>query len=296
MLRWIRNNKFTVFILMIMFAGVFLLAYPSVANWWNSFHQSTAIMTYADSVSNLDSAEYDRLWDEAVEYNKDLGETGIDWKPSQAQLERYGRMLAIDDTGIMGYIDIPEINVKLPLYHGTDETVLKDSIGHLAPTSLPVGGKNSHSALSGHRGLPSSRLFTDLDQLREGDIWTENILNRTLTYEVDQIRIVEPEDLSELLIKEGKDYSTLITCTPYGINTHRLLIRGHRIPNSQGDANMIADALQIETKYVAPAIAVPLLLILLIIFLINTRKSKAERRRRYERMIAKLDNELALYE
>lgn len=253
-------------------------------------------MSYADSISNLDKQEYDRLWEEAEEYNEDLAENGINWNLTEAQLARYEKMLAIDDTGIMGYIDISAINIKLPLYHGTDEDVLQESIGHIQQTSLPVGGVTSHSSLSGHRGLPSSRLFTDLDELREGDTWTMTVLDRTLTYEVDQIRIVEPEDLSDLQLDENKDYCTLITCTPYGINTHRLLVRGHRIPNSQGDANLIADALQIEPKYVAPIVALPLLLILLILFLFNTRKAVSDRRHRYERIIERLDAELAGYE
>lgn len=283
-------------ILLILLAGIGLLTYPSAANWWNSLHQTRAIMSYADSISNLDKQEYDRLWEEAEEYNEDLAENGINWNLTEAQLARYEKMLAIDDTGIMGYIDISAINIKLPLYHGTDEDVLQESIGHIQQTSLPVGGVTSHSSLSGHRGLPSSRLFTDLDELREGDTWTMTVLDRTLTYEVDQIRIVEPEDLSDLQLDENKDYCTLITCTPYGINTHRLLVRGHRIPNSQGDANLIADALQIEPKYVAPIVALPLLLILLILFLFNTRKAVSDRRHRYERIIERLDAELAGYE
>lgn len=183
-------------------------------------------------------------------------------------------MLRIDGTEVMGYISIPKIHVKLPMYHGTDEEVLQTSIGHLEQTSLPVGGKSSHCSVSGHRGLPSARLFTDLDRLKEGDTWTMTILNETVTYQADQIRIVEPEDLSNLGIEKKKDFCTLITCTPYGINTHRLLIRGHRIPNADGDANLTADAIQIEPKYIAPFLAMPILIALLLIMIISTHRAR----------------------
>ena len=180
------------------------------------------------------------------------------------------RQLAVTDSGIMGYIDIPKIRVTLPIYHGTDETILQIAIGHIAGTSLPVGGASTHCVVSGHRGLPSARLFTDIDKLVEGDTFTMTVLNRTVTYEVDQIRIVEPTDLSNLQIEEGKDYCTLVTCTPYGINTHRLLVRGHRVANANGEANVIADALQIEPVYVAPVVAAPMLIILLILLFVMT--------------------------
>ena len=185
-------------------------------------------------------------------------------------MAEYNRQLAVTDSGIMGYIDIPKIRVTLPIYHGTDETILQIAIGHIAGTSLPVGGASTHCVVSGHRGLPSARLFTDIDKLVEGDTFTMTVLNRTVTYEVDQIRIVEPTDLSNLQIEEGKDYCTLVTCTPYGINTHRLLVRGHRVANANGEANVIADALQIEPVYVAPVVAAPMLIILLILLFVMT--------------------------
>ena len=178
----------------------------------------------------------------------------------------------------MGYVSIPKIHVKLPMYHGTEEAVLQTSIGHLEQTSLPVGGKNSHCSVSGHRGLPSARLFTDIVDLKEGDTWTMTVLNETVTYEVDQIRIVEPQDLSNLQIEKKKDFATLITCTPYGINTHRLLVRGHRIPNADGDANLTADAIQIEPIYIAPFLAAPILLALLAILFISTRRARRDPR------------------
>ena len=256
--------------------GAGLLLYPSVANYWNSFHQTQAIMAYSDAVSQMDTADYERILSDAKEYNKKLGKTGIQWVLSDAQKAEYQKQLQIGTSDVMGYVSIPKIHVKLPLYHGTEENVLQTSIGHLEQTSLPVGGKNSHCSVSGHRGLPSARLFTDIVDLKEGDTWTMTVLNETVTYEVDQIRIVEPEDLSNLQIEKGKDLATLITCTPYGINTHRLLVRGHRIPNADGDANLTADAIQIEPIYIAPFLAAPILVALLAILLITTRRAKRD--------------------
>ena len=253
------------------------MAYPTFADWWNSFHQARAIQTYAAAVSNLDREEYDRIIGEAEEYNRKLAETGALWNLKKDQLEEYNRLLSIDESGIMGYIDIPKINIKLPLYHGIEDRVLEVAIGHIAGTSLPVGGEGSHCVLSGHRGLPSARLFTDLDKIVEGDTWTLTVLDRTYTYECDQIRVVEPTDLSALTIEEGKDYCTLVTCTPYGVNSHRLLVRGHRIANASGEANVIADAILIESIYIAPFIAVPMLVVLIIEMLIVTGRRRRKK-------------------
>ena len=274
MIIWLKKHLLTVLLVAGLAVGAGLLLYPSVANYWNSFHQTQAIMAYNDAVSAMSQEDYTAILDEAKAYNERLGETGIQWKLTDEQKEEYNRMLRVDGSDVMGYISIPKIHVKLPLYHGTEEAVLQTSIGHLEQTSLPVGGKRSHCSVSGHRGLPSARLFTDLDMLKEGDTWTMNILNETLTYEADQIRIVEPEDLSNLNIVGKKDLCTLITCTPYGINTHRLLIRGHRIPNADGDANLTADAIQIEPMYIAPFLSIPILIALLLIMLITTRRAK----------------------
>ena len=178
----------------------------------------------------------------------------------------------------MGYISIPKIHVELPIYHGIDDAVLQIAIGHLSETSLPVGGSTTHCVVSGHRGLPSAKLFTDIDKLVEGDTWTVNVLNKTLTYEVDQIRVVLPTDLKNLQLEQGKDQFTLVTCTPYGINTHRLLVRGHRVDNAQGEANVIADALQIEPVYIAPFVAIPFILLLLIIMMISTGHMKRRKK------------------
>ncbi len=275
---WIKKNFVTLLLFLIALIGAGLIAYPSFADWWNSFHQSRAVASYAQAVADMNREEYDEIIKAAEDYNKELAKTGIIWNLDEEQEKKYTSLLNVNETGIMGYIDIPKIKILLPVYHGVDEAVLQVAIGHLSGTSLPVGGKSSHCVVSGHRGLPSAKLFTDIDKLVEGDTWTINVLDRTLTYEVDQIRVVEPTDLSDLQIEKGKDYCTLVTCTPYGINTHRLLVRGHRIENAQGEANVVADALQLEPIYIAPFIAAPMIAVLLIIMFIST--SRRGRRRR----------------
>ena len=225
----------------------------------------------------MKQAEIDALWNEAVEYNTDLAKRGMNFNLSKEQKERYERTLNIGGNGVMGYIDIDCLGVSLPIYHGTSDGVLQVASGHLDWTSLPVGGESSHCVLSGHRGLPSAKLFTDLDKMREGDIFTMTILDQTLTYEVDQIRIVLPEEVSELRIEEGKDYCTLVTCTPYGINTHRMLVRGHRIETKE-TAHVISEAMIVEPMLIAPILAMPPLLVLLAILLLKpkAKKKKAE--------------------
>lgn len=250
-------------LLLMMVIGIALLIYPSLSDYWNSFHQSRAIRTYAERVAKVDIREYERMIKDARRYNLFLAANGIQWEMGEEQLEEYHSLLNFDGTGVMGYIDVPKIRVKLPIYHGTEEKVLQTSIGHLTETSLPVGGSGSHCALSGHRGLPSARLFSDLDKLVEGDTFTLSILNESYTYEVDQIRVVEPKDLSLLQIEPGQDLCTLVTCTPYGVNTHRLLVRGHRIENIHGNAEVVDDALLLEPAFVAPFIMLPLILVLL---------------------------------
>ena len=269
-MKWIKKNIVSIILVAILLVGVGLILYPSIADYWNSFHQSRAIMSYASELTKISHDDYESMIESAKEYNEEIAKTGIKWSLTEEEQEKYLAELNAVNSGVMGYIDIPKINILLPLYHGTSETVLQTSIGHLEGTSLPVGGETSHCVLSGHRGLPSARLFTDLDKLVLGDTWTMHILNETLTYEVDQIRIVEPHDLSALAIQEGKDYCTLVTCTPYGINTHRLLVRGHRIENAQGEAAVIADALQIQPVYIAPFLAIPVLILLVLTMLITT--------------------------
>lgn len=277
-MQWFKKKLPTILLVFVFLTGVALILYPTFADWWNSFHQSRAVASYMDSVSALDTEQYEEILAEADAYNQKLAETGILWTLDEEQEKEYNNQLNVNDSGIMGYIDIPKINITLPIYHGIDEAVLQVAIGHIAGSSLPVGGENTHCIVSGHRGLPSARLFTDLDKLVDGDTFTMTVLNRTVTYQVDQIRIVEPTDLSDLLIEEGKDYCTLVTCTPYGINTHRLLVRGHRVANAQGDAPVIADAMQIETIYIAPFLAVPILILLVIgMFILTGRQQRRNR-------------------
>lgn len=267
----------TVILVVVLFAGLSLLLYPSVANYWNSMHATRIIAGYADTMSNLKDEEYERIWLEAAQYNQDLAAQGGS-ALTEEQRERYNRVLDIGGTGIMGYIEIESLDVTLPIYHGTSDGVLQIAVGHLDWTSLPVGGTSSHCVLSGHRGLPSAKLFTDLDKLHEGETFTLNVLDETLTYEVDQIRIVLPQETEDLVIVDGKDYCTLVTCTPYGINTHRLLVRGHRIETEKAAAHVVSEAVLIEPLIVAPVLAFPLLLILLlmVVFRKPKRREKTE--------------------
>ena len=269
-----KNNRSTILLILILLIGLSLMLYPSLADWWNSFHSSRSIASYVEQVANIDDAQYEELWDAAWDYNQSLLHRPNDFLLSDEQQEIYKSLLDFGGNGIMGYIEIPMIDVMLPIYHGTKESVLQIAVGHLDWTSLPVGGAGSHCVLSGHRGLPSARLFTDLDKLKVGDVFMLHVLNEILTYEIDQILIVEPQDTDPLLIEPGKDLCTMITCTPYGINSHRMLVRGHRI-ESQEEAKVIritADAVRIEPLMVAPFVAVPILLVLLIILLLPKQK------------------------
>lgn len=261
-----KKKKTNALLVVILILGVCIVLYPTVSNYYNSFHSSRAIASYAESVADMDNEAYERLWNEAVEYNR--SRVGLD-NPlymSESDMETYRSILDVSGTGVMGYINIPKIDVELPIYHTTEESVLQIAVGHLEGTSLPVGGESSHCVLSGHRGLPSAKLFTHLDRLEEGDIFYMQILDETLSYEVDQIRIVLPTEVDDLRIEEGQDLCTLVTCTPYGINSHRLLVRGHRVANSHlaMGIRVTADALRIEPLLVAPVAAVPMLLVLLL--------------------------------
>lgn len=267
----------TILLLMTFLAGVSLLLYPTVSDYWNSLHASKAVADYSAEVSQLTQEQYDEIWDAAKAYNEALRDSGNNFNLTDKQKKQYESLLDVGGTGIMGYIEIPNINISLPIYHGTDDSVLQIAVGHLEWSSLPVGGAGTHCVLSGHRGLPSAKLFTNLDQLVEGDTFVLRVLDEVLTYQVDQILIVEPNDTEALQIEEGKDLCTLVTCTPYGINTHRLLVRGHRIKNqAQGETiRVTSDAIQIEPLIVAPVVALPILLILLIVLLVSGNKKKS---------------------
>ena len=271
-----RKHLSTIVLLFILFIGLSLLLYPTASDYWNSFHQTRAIATYAENVANLDNNQYDQLWEDARAYNQALPFRSNPYYLSEEQKAEYESLLDVSGLGVMGYIEIPEIDVSLPIYHGTEESVLQVAVGHLDWTSLPVGGESTHCVLSGHRGLPSAKLFTNLDKLREGDTFLLRILDEVLTYEVDQILIVEPQETAALRVVEGKDYCTLVTCTPYGINTHRLLVRGHRVDNVEQakTIRVTADAVQIEPLLVAPIVAIPMLLILLVLLLLPRRRKR----------------------
>lgn len=262
-------------IVIVFLAGLCLLMYPFVSNYWNSIHQTQAIADYYTAVSDSGEAEKEKMWEDAVIFNKNLAAMSPQpFSMTEDERAEYERLLDITGTGIMGYVEIPSINVSLPIYHGVEETVLQIALGHIEGSSLPTGGESTHCVVSGHRGLPSAKLFSDLDKLAEGDVFVLNVLDETLTYEIDQIRIVEPEEIEELRIVPGEDYCTLVTCTPYGINTHRMLVRGHRIENIEDYINVSADAVQADTLLVALFIAIPVLVILFVIMLIKTRKRK----------------------
>ncbi len=271
-----KGSLSTVLLVLIFFVGLSLLLYPTVSDYWNTLHQSRAITQYAEQVANLEGERYQQLLRAAQDYNQTLRAKPDRYTISDAEHAEYETMLNVSGNGIIGYIEIPAINCSLPIYHGTDESVLQIAVGHIEGSSLPVGGAATHCVLSGHRGLPSARLFTDLDKLANGDTFVLRVLDETLTYEVDQIRIVEPYEMDALEIEDGKDYCTLVTCTPYGINSHRLLVRGHRVENQEQahTVRVTADAMQIEPIIVAPLVAVPMLLFLLLVLLLSTRKNK----------------------
>lgn len=274
------KNKITTWILVLaLLAGLSLLLYPTVSDYWNSLHASQAVATYAEDVKSIDKTQYDELLAAAHSYNESLHTRTNDFYLTDEQQAAYDTLLNIGQTGIMGYIEIPVIKLSLPIYHGTSDSVLQIAVGHLDWTSLPVGGTGTHCVLSGHRGLPSAKLFTNLDQMKTGDTFVIRVLDEVLTYEVDQILIVEPNNTSALTIEAGKDLCTLVTCTPYGINSHRLLVRGHRVENTP-EAKMIrvvADALQIEPLIVAPVVAAPVLLILFVMLMLPKRKKHIEK-------------------
>ena len=271
-----QKNLSNIILIVVFFVGLSVLLYPTVSDYWNSLHQSRAIATYSDAVEEMDTSDYERMWAEAEAYNEKLYESGHGLGLAEDEKEEYESILDVSGTGIMSYIEIPSIKCSLPIYHGTDEAILQIAVGHIEGSSLPVGGKSTHCVLSGHRGLPSAKLFSDLDKLEEGDLFMIRTLNETLTYEVDKIRIVLPEEIDDLKIVEGEDLCTLVTCTPYGINTHRLLVRGHRVANLEDADNIrvTAEAMQVDTRIVAAFVAVPILLILLIYLLVSTRKKR----------------------
>ncbi len=279
-----KNKISTIFLSLAFLAGLSLLLYPTASDYWNSMHASKAVADYSAEVNRLTQTQYDEIWAAATAYNQSLRDRSGSFYLTDEQKEQYASLLDVNGTGVMGYIEIPNIKLSLPIYHGTEDSVLQIAVGHLEWSSLPVGGEGTHCVLSGHRGLPSAKLFTNLDQLVEGDTFVLRVLDEVLTYQVDQILIVEPEDTDALKAEEGKDLCTLVTCTPYGVNSHRLLVRGHRIENQvQAEAiRVTSDAMQIEPLLVAPAVALPVLLLLLLVLLLPGNKKKSNGGKRHD--------------
>ncbi|MEI3020147.1 class C sortase [Ruminococcus sp.] len=280
-----RNVISTAILVVLLLVGLSVMLYPTVSDWWNSRVQTRAIATYNQSVEQMDTGDKERLLMEAHSYNATLSHLTApftNWEDAG----NYDKILDISGTGIMGYISIPKIQVELPIYHGTSAEVLNVAVGHLQGSSFPVGGENTHAVISAHRGLPSAKLFSDLDQLVEGDTFTVTILDEVLTYEVEKIFIVKPDELDKLAIIPGGDYVTLMTCTPYGVNSHRLLVRAHRVDTVYPhNVKVAADAVQLDSMSVVPFIAAPLFVGLLVFWIVSSRQQKTRSRRE---LLAKL--------
>lgn len=266
----------TIVMTIVLVVGLSVMAYPTFSDWWNSFHQTQVIQAYVAAVQETDPKQIEKMIQDAHAYNERLVKNNGRFSMTKDEKVEYNSLLNLTGNGVMGYVNIPSIGVNLPVYHGVDEVHLQVAVGHIEGSSLPVGGPSTHCVVSAHRGLPSAKLFTDLDQVKEGDIFTFTVLDQTLTYEVDQIRIVEPNDLSNLEIEKDADYATLITCTPYAVNTHRMLVRGHRIENLSDRAVVPAGAIQIPAYIAVPAVGIPLLFVYLVFALIYHRHRRPE--------------------
>lgn len=281
----------TVLFGLLFLAGFGILIYPTVADQWNTYRQNQLISSYETRVSDLTEEDFSQEWQKAEDFNAALtqnnlygdvfGEDGTDIKTTE-----YWKVLNVAGDGVMGYLSIPQINIRLAIYHGTGDDVLQTGVGHLNGTKLPIGGESSHSVLAAHRGLPSARLFTDIDQLKKGDMFYIHVLDETLAYQVDDILDMVDKDDRETLdqalqIQEGKDQVTLFTCTPYGVNSHRLLVRGTRVPYN-GEEEIQASAVDTMLKsvqnyymlYLILGLSVTLLIILFMRFLFRRKKRK----------------------
>lgn len=274
------KGKASSVLLVLMFVvGLSVLLYPTISNYMNSKAQSEAIVDYETMLENVEEKDLSKYLLEAQSYNQKLAEMPYAML-NYEKVQGYEDLLNLMGNGMMGYLKIEKIGVELPIYHGTEKAVLDVAVGHLEGSSLPVGGSSTHCLLSAHRGLPTARLFTDLDKLQVGDTFTISVLDQVITYEVDLIRIVEPHETSKLTITKGEDYCTLITCTPYGINTHRLLVRGTRIDNIERKSIYVSsDAFQIDVLVVTPVVAAPMLAVLMISFMIKDSKQKKAKKK-----------------
>lgn len=271
----------TILLLLVLLVGLSLVLYPSVSNWWNESRSSKVISDYSDLVAELEDEDYEEMWQAAIDYNASRVGAPNPYLLTPEQKQAYRDVLNLGGKGVMGYIEIPSIDVSLPVYHTVNEDILQVAVGHLEWSDLPVGGEGTHCVLSGHRGLPSAKLFTDLDDLRVGDTFMLRVLDGLLTYEVDQILIVNPNEVDDLRQVPGQDLCTLVTCTPYGVNTHRLLVRGHRIENTPEAlaVRITANAVPLDPFIVAVIVAVPMMLIAVTILIIGSNRAQKRRRR-----------------
>ena len=273
-----KKHLSTILLVVIILAGLSLLLYPSFSNYWNERHQSVAIQSYGEQVAQMDNSAAQQLLQQARAYNRTLLDRENRFVLSDAETAQYEGLLDVTGTGIMGYVEIPSLDCMLPIYHGTDEAVLQIAVGHIAGSSLPVGGEGTHCVISGHRGLPSAKLFTNLDQLAEGDVFRLHVLDEILSYEVDQILTVEPHDVAALEIDPEQDLCTLVTCTPYGINSHRLLVRGHRVETVEERApvRVSSDAAYLNRNAVALCLAAPVLVVLLLVAILKQPRKRSK--------------------
>ena len=265
-----KNNKIGILLFLMLFVGICGLLYPSVSQYWNTKTQSRAVTNYQEILASIKTEDYTAYFDAANKYNQDLSELSfplIDY----GALQNYEQTLNIAGNGVMGFITINKIGVELPVYHGIAAEILNIACGHLEGTSLPVGGESTHCVLSAHRGLPHAKLFTELDKMEIGDTFTITVLDRTVTYQVDQIKVVRPDEINDIQIVPGDDLCTLLTCTPYGINSHRLLVRGTRIENAAPVLHVTSNAYRIDSLVATPIVAAPILLILLIVLMVKYR-------------------------
>lgn len=277
-----KKHLSTVLLIIVFLVGLSLVLYPTVSNWWNESRSSKVISDYSEMVADLEEDVYEQLWTDAIAYNTSRVGAANPYLLTPEQKQTYHNVLNIDGNGVMGYIEIPSLGVSLPVYHTVNEDILQTAVGHLEWSDLPIGGEGTHCVLSGHRGLPSAKLFTDLDDLRVGDTFMLRVLDGLLTYEVDQILIVDPNDVKDLRQVPGQDLCTLVTCTPYGVNTHRLLVRGHRIENTPEAAivRVTANAIPVDPLIVSVIVAIPMMIIAIILLVNGSNRSEERRRRR----------------
>lgn len=272
----------TIVLVAIFFVGLIILLYPTVSDFWNEKRQSQAIVNYDDLIVDLTPEDHSRLFSQAKAYNDKLRRMSYPFLDHKSIVDEYYDTLDVNGNGMIGYVTVEKIKVQLPIYHGTSDKVLNSAVGHVEGSSLPIGGESTHSVLSAHRGLPSAKLFTNLNKLETGDVFTVSILDRTVTYRVDLIQVVLPEETEALSLVHGEDLCTLVTCTPYGINTHRLLVRGTRIENAEPERviNIATEAYMIDPLIVTPAVAAPMLALLLIYLIIGTARDEKKKKRR----------------